>query len=91
MNLPSAFSQPRGGYWGYWYIGRRGIYLLDTDPPATRIVLYDFATHKISTAATLDRDPPPYSGLSLDRDENELLLTDERNVGSHITLVENMQ
>jgi Tol biopolymer transport system component len=81
--------QPRGGYWGYWCVARRGIYLLDTDPPAARIIFYDFATEKTSSVATLERPSPPYSGISVDRDEDELLITDERNAGSHITLVEN--
>lgn len=83
-------AQPRGGYWGYWCIGQRGLYLLDTDPPKPRIVRYDFATQKTTTIATLDRAPPPYSGLTLNRNEDELLMTDEHNVGSHITLVEDM-
>ncbi len=86
-----VLPQPRGGYWGYWCMGRRGIYLLDTDPPAPRIVLYDFSTRRTSTIATLDHSPPPYAGLTVDRNENELLMTDERNVGSHLTLVENMR
>lgn len=81
-------TQPRGGYWGYWCVAPRGIYLLDSDPPRPRILFYDFATQKTSTIATLDRHPPPYSGISVDRGESELLITDERNVGSHITLVE---
>jgi hypothetical protein len=35
--------------------------------------------------------PPLFSGLSVDGNENELLLTDERSVDSHITLVENFR
>lgn len=85
------FAQPRGGYWGYWCLGQRGLYLLDTDPPKPRIMRYDFATQKITVVATLDRAPPPYSGLTVNRNEDELLMTDESNVGSHITLVEDMQ
>jgi len=33
--------EPRTGYWGYWNVTRRGIYLLDDGRPAPRIVLYD--------------------------------------------------
>lgn len=84
-----VLSQPRGGYWGYWFVARRGIYVLDSDPPKPHIVFYDFATEKTATIATLDRYPPPYAGISVDENEKELLITDERNVGSHITLVEN--
>jgi Tol biopolymer transport system component/DNA-binding winged helix-turn-helix (wHTH) protein len=86
-----VFSQPRGGYWGYWCVGRQGLYLLDTDPPAPRIVNYDFSTRRTSMVATLDHLPPLYSGLTIDRNEHELLMTDEHSVGSHLSLVENMQ
>ena len=81
--------QPRPGYWGYWTITSRGIYFLDSEGVAPRIMLYDPASGKSKTVATLDHDPPPYSGISVSRDDAELLITDERNAGSHITLVEN--
>jgi len=81
-------SQPRTGYWGYWSVTNRGIYLLDNEQAVPRIVLYDPVAGKITPVITLDQQPPPYSGISVSSNEDELLITDERNAGSHITLVE---
>jgi Tol biopolymer transport system component len=82
-------SQPGTGYWGYWNVASRGIYLLDDQQPAPRIMLYDPVGGKITPVITLDQHPPPYAGISVNRNETELLITDERNAGSHITLIEN--
>lgn len=84
-------DSPRSGYWGYWCIGRSGIYFLETGSARSRIALYEFTTEKTVPVATLDHMPPLFSGLSVDGNENELLLTDERSVDSHITLVENFR
>jgi Tol biopolymer transport system component len=84
-------AQPPAGYWGYWCVAARGIYLFDTELSKPRIVLYDPVTKKITRVATLDRYPPPYSGLTVNRGEDELLITDEHDAGSHITLVENFR
>lgn len=81
--------QPPDGYWGYWAVTQRGVYFLDAAQPQWRIQLYDPATKRISTVATLDRHPPPFSGISVNDKENELLITDEFNASSHITLVQN--
>jgi Tol biopolymer transport system component/DNA-binding winged helix-turn-helix (wHTH) protein len=81
--------QPPDGYWGYWAVTPRGIYFLDATQPRWRIQLYEPETQRISTAAVLDRRPPPFSGISVDPRGQELLITDEVNASSHITLVEN--
>jgi dipeptidyl aminopeptidase/acylaminoacyl peptidase len=81
--------QPADGFWGYWAVTISGIYFLDASQPIWHIQFYEPATGRISTVATLDRHPPPYSGISVDRNEDELLLTDEVNAGSHITLIQN--
>jgi hypothetical protein len=52
--------------------------------------IYDPDAGKISHFVTLERQPPPYSGISPNRDGNELLITDERDAGSHITVVEGL-
>ncbi len=83
-----VLSQPRTGYWGYWSITSHGIYVLDDDQMTPRIVLADPASGKITPVITLDQQPPPYAGISVSPNEDELLITDERNAGSHITLVE---
>lgn len=84
-------SQPAAGYWGYWTVASSGIYFLDATEPIWHIRFYDPATQKTSLVATLDRHPPPYSGITVDRSEDLLLITDEVNAGSHITLVQNLQ
>lgn len=81
--------QPADGYWGYWAVTPRGIFFLDITQPAWRVQLYDPTTERISTAATLERRPPPFSGISVDAQGEELLITDEVNATSHITLVQN--
>jgi hypothetical protein len=53
-------------------------------------VLYEPETKRITPIASLERRPPPYSGISISRNEDQLLITDEINAGSHITLVENI-
>lgn len=84
-----VLPQPPDGYWGYWAVTAHGIYFLDATQPAWRIQLYNPDTRRISTAATLERRPPPFSGISVDRNGSELLVTDEVNASSHITLVQN--
>ena len=81
--------QPADGFWGYWAVTTSGIYFLDASQPIWRIQFYEPATGRISTVTTLDRHPPPYSGISVDRNEDQLLLTDEVDAGSHITLIQN--
>ncbi|WP_058185966.1 winged helix-turn-helix domain-containing protein [Terracidiphilus gabretensis] len=83
--------QPADGFWGYWAVTTSGIYFLDASQPIWRIQFYEPATGRISTVAALDRHPPPYSGISVDRKEDQLLLTDEVNAGSHITLIQNFR
>jgi len=81
--------QPAYGFWGYWAVTNSGIYFLDASQPIWHIQFYEPSSGKISTVATLSRHPPPYSGITIDRNEDQLLLTDEVNAGSHITLVQN--
>ena len=81
--------QPADGYWGYWAVSPRGIYFLNSTQPAWSIQLWDPRTQRISTVVTLARRPPPFSGISIARDGDEMLITDKINASSHITLVQN--
>jgi len=81
--------QPPDGYWGYWAVTARGIYFLDTTQSVWTIQLWDPKTEHITTAVKLDRRPPPFSGISVAKDGDELLITDKINASSHITLVQN--
>lgn len=84
-----VLPQPADGYWGYWAVTVRGIYFLNSTQSVWTIQLWDPKTERISTVATLDRRPPPFSGISVARDGDELLITDKVNASSHITLVQN--
>lgn len=82
--------QPAAGFWGYWSVTERGIYYLDASQKVASIHLYQPVTKKDSRIAVLEHRPPIYSGITVSRDEQKLYMTDERNVGSHITLVEDL-
>jgi Tol biopolymer transport system component/DNA-binding winged helix-turn-helix (wHTH) protein len=85
-----VLDQPRSGYWGYWSLTARGIYFLDLSHTKPAISIYDPRSGKISHFANLEHDPPPYSGISVYPNGPEVLITDERNAGSHITAVEGL-
>ena len=80
--------QPAAGFWGYWAVSPQGIYYLDASQKTPVIALLDPATKKISRVATMQSRPPIYSGITVSTVAQQLLMTDRRNVGSHITLVE---
>lgn len=86
-----VLPQPADGYWGYWAVTARGIYFLNATQPVWNIQLWDPRTHRISTIVALDRHSPPFSGISVAKDGDELLITDKDNASSHITLVQNFQ
>lgn len=86
-----VLDQPAAGYWGYWAITRRGIYYLDLGQSLPAIVLFDPETQRRSSVAKLDRVPPPNSGISIHPQEKALLITDERNAESHISVAEGLQ
>ncbi|HEY9126004.1 MAG TPA: LpqB family beta-propeller domain-containing protein [Acidobacteriaceae bacterium] len=77
------------GFWGYWAVTSRGIYFLNATQTEWEIQLWDPRTQRISTAVKLERRPPPFSGISVARDGDEILITDQVNASSHITLVQN--
>lgn len=82
--------QPRVGYWGYWTVGKRGLYYLNSKGNANTI---DLATTdgKILHVRKLEGTPPPFAGITVAPDGKSLLYTDLTEVGSHLTLVENFR
>jgi hypothetical protein len=81
---------PPTGYWGYWDIGRRGLYFVN--PEAKRrpaIELFNLATGRVTWIAELERLPIQWmSGFSVSRDEQSILYSQWEQSGSDIMLVE---
>jgi Tol biopolymer transport system component/DNA-binding winged helix-turn-helix (wHTH) protein len=83
-----VFDQPSANYWGYWQLTAAGIFYLDLKhgPPAIRLL--DLTTNRRTTFAILRQAPPIYAGLSVADDGATVLVTEKREAGRHITLVE---
>jgi Tol biopolymer transport system component len=81
---------PPSGYWGYWGIGRRGLYFVDPEAkPRPAIELLDLATRRVTRIAELERRPIQWtSGFSVARDERSILYSQWESSGSDIMLVE---
>ena len=80
-------DQPRADFWGYWALGKTGIYFLNQSSSPMTI---DFATlsgdHR-EHLATLDHAPQPYAGITVASDEKSLMYSEQTQADSHITLV----
>ncbi len=83
-------TQPQVGYWGYWTVGKRGLYYLNSKGTTNTI---DLATTdgKVIHVRRLEGTPPPFAGITVAPDGKSLLYTDLTEVGSHLTLVENFR
>jgi len=81
---------PPTGYWGYWDIGRRGLYFVNPEAkPRSTIELFDLATRRVTRIAEMEREPQPLtSGFSVARDERAILYSQWEQDGSDIMLVE---
>jgi Tol biopolymer transport system component len=81
---------PPTGFWGYWDIGRRGLYFVNpTAKPRPAIELFDLATRRVTRIAELETPPVQWTpALSVSRDERSILYTQEEQGGSDILLVE---
>jgi Tol biopolymer transport system component/DNA-binding winged helix-turn-helix (wHTH) protein len=81
-------DQPRVGYWGYWCLAKDGIYYLNQSGSPMTIDFANLTGEHRFTVHVLERNPPPFAGLTVDPDGHFLLYSDQLDVGSHITLVE---
>jgi Tol biopolymer transport system component/DNA-binding winged helix-turn-helix (wHTH) protein len=80
-------------YWGYWAIGRAGIYFLDPLPSAgSAVKFYSFESQEVSTVRTLAK-APPYgdSGLTIAPDGKSILYPQADHSISNLMLVENFR
>jgi len=72
--------------WPNWAVSRRGIYFLSQKHEKGRIEFFDFATHKRTLIADVDR---PSMGLALSPDERSLLYSRNEFEDYEIMLVRN--
>jgi Tol biopolymer transport system component len=85
-----VYDLPPAGYWGYWQVGRRGLYFVNPRAkPHPTIELFDLATRRVTRIAELGRQPIQWtSGFSVSRDERRVLFSQMEESGSDIMLVE---
>ena len=81
-------DQPKVGYWGYWGLSKTGIYYLNLGKAKPAIDFLNLATGRTTQLIALERRPPVYSGISVCANESALVITDESDAESHITLIE---
>jgi hypothetical protein len=80
------------GYWGYFAVTEKGIYLLDSDAtPKRTIMFYNFQTRQLGRLLPLAEDPVPWSAnLAASRDGRTVFIA-QGTQHSSITMVENFQ
>jgi hypothetical protein len=81
---------PPADYWGYWTLTNDGVYYLDDDKPSSAIYFRGYSSAEPTRIRTLERTPPPFSGVTVSRDKQWLLYTDQVSTGYNIMLVENL-
>ncbi len=81
---------PPTGYWGYWDIGRRGLYFVNPEAkPRPAIELFDLATRRATRIAELEKQPIRWTpGFSVARDERSIVFSQWEQGGSDVMLVE---
>jgi hypothetical protein len=84
---------PKASFWGYWAVGKEGIYFVNTETaPQPALQFLSFAGKRVLDVAALDRRPVAFEpGLSVSPDERMILYTQEDQRSSDIMLVENFR
>jgi Tol biopolymer transport system component len=84
---------PEVGYWGYWTVGEKGIYFVNTHARPSALEFFDFATRRVVHVASLEKAPTPFGGrgLALSPDGRAILYVHQDQVNSDIVLVENFR
>ncbi|HEX8924791.1 MAG TPA: DPP IV N-terminal domain-containing protein, partial [Terriglobales bacterium] len=83
-----VLDQPRASYWGYWTVGREGVYYLNMQTTPPQIELLPTTGGRPARVYTMKRFPPLYAGLTISPDARTLLYNELTESGSHITLAE---
>jgi Tol biopolymer transport system component/DNA-binding winged helix-turn-helix (wHTH) protein len=89
-------SEPPGNYWGYFVVGRDGLYFLgDTGTPGKRhagFKFFDFATHKITLMGDMEKSPYEGApGLSVSPDGKYLLYVQLDEARNNLMMAENFR
>lgn len=79
-------DQPAAGYWAYWTLTPNGLYFLSKGTNGFDLSRFDSTTGIVSNTVHLDHPPPLYAGLSALPGAHQLLMSDMRDAGSHITV-----
>ena len=80
---------PTAGYWGYWALGKQGIYFVNTSAMLHVLNFFDPGSRRVTNVATLERSVTPSEpGLSVSPDERTIVYVQEDQVNSDIMLVE---
>jgi Tol biopolymer transport system component/DNA-binding winged helix-turn-helix (wHTH) protein len=82
---------PPADYWGYWTLTNDGVYYLDNSESSSAIYFRGYSSAGSTRIRTLERRPPPFSGVTVSPDKQWLLYTDQVSNGYNIMLVENLE
>jgi dipeptidyl aminopeptidase/acylaminoacyl peptidase len=79
------------GFWGYWAIGKNGVYFVEWTELRREATLnfFDLATRRVSKIASLTNPPiPADSAFALSPDERYILVTQVDQSGSDLLMAE---
>jgi WD40-like Beta Propeller Repeat len=83
---------PKAGYWGYWAMADKGIFVVNTTAGRHALEFFDFATRRSKHVADLGREPQlGEPGLAVSPDGHSILYAQRDHGNSDIVLVENFR
>ena len=82
---------PPSEFWGYWSINSAGIYYLNDQGAHFVVELWTPGNGRSIVMVTLDRKPPPFSGIAVSPDNHWLAYSDGASLTRNIRLVENFR
>lgn len=86
-----VLSGPPAIFWGYWSLTPEGIYYLDMEKSRVSINFLSFSSSNLTPVYFLQRRPTPFAGITVSRNGQWLLYSDEGEFGNNIRLVENFR
>ena len=82
---------PPSEFWGYWSVNSAGIYYLNDQGAHVAVELWTPSNGRSVVIVTLDRKPPPFSGIAVSHDNHWLAYSDGASLTRNIRLVENFR